>query len=225
MRQNLTNVKETQLDKVDSFYIVGSTTKEGLIEGRSNVKIDLKKAIAEGGGGGSSSEDAQKLFEMFFGQMPYVYVEGSEPLPITEYSIEELTELGSASLIYKKQEPVSKANRFDGGENLVNIGVVSATDIGMYLVPVDIPNGPWYYPAPVPDIDLSLFELPTEGNPTILTGIEIPQSEILPVLQDGNIALYYWDENNNRYIYEQSGGFYTISYYEDSWIWKFDSAV
>lgn len=31
MRQNLTNVKETQLDKVDSFYVVGSTTKEGLI--------------------------------------------------------------------------------------------------------------------------------------------------------------------------------------------------
>ena len=50
MRQNLTNVTEAQLDKVDSFYVVGSTTKEGLIEGRSNVKIDLKKAVAEGGG-------------------------------------------------------------------------------------------------------------------------------------------------------------------------------
>ena len=62
MRQNLTNVKETQLDKVDSFYIVGSTTKEGLIEGRSNVKIDLKKAVAEGGGGGGEqSFDAKKF--------------------------------------------------------------------------------------------------------------------------------------------------------------------
>ena len=50
MRHNLTNVAETQLDKVDSFYVVGSTTKEGLIEGKSNVKIDLKKAISEGGG-------------------------------------------------------------------------------------------------------------------------------------------------------------------------------
>ena len=52
MRQNLTNVTEAQLDKVDSFYVVGSTTKEGLLEGRSNVKIDLKKAVAEGGNTG-----------------------------------------------------------------------------------------------------------------------------------------------------------------------------
>lgn len=49
MRHNLTNIAETQLDKVDSFYVVGSTTKEGLIEGRSNVKIDLKKAISDSG--------------------------------------------------------------------------------------------------------------------------------------------------------------------------------
>lgn len=52
MRHNLTNIAETQLDKVDSFYVVGSTTKDGLIEGRSNVKIGLKKAISEGGNTG-----------------------------------------------------------------------------------------------------------------------------------------------------------------------------
>lgn len=51
MRQNLTNVAETQLDRVDCFYIVGSTTKEGLLDESSNVKIDLKKELAEAGGG------------------------------------------------------------------------------------------------------------------------------------------------------------------------------
>lgn len=63
MRHNLTNVAETQLDKVDSFYVVGSTTKDGLIEGRSNVKIDLKKAVAEGGGG--STEGLYSILEVF----------------------------------------------------------------------------------------------------------------------------------------------------------------
>lgn len=52
MRQNLTNVSSVDINSVDHFYVVGSTTKEGLIEGRSNVKIDLKKAFAEGGNTG-----------------------------------------------------------------------------------------------------------------------------------------------------------------------------
>lgn len=63
MRQNLTNIAAKDLESLEHFYIVGSTTKEGLIEGRSNVKIDLKKAIAEGGGdgGGEQSFDAKKF--------------------------------------------------------------------------------------------------------------------------------------------------------------------
>lgn len=62
MRQNLTNIQEVSLENVEHFYVVGSTTKEGLLEGRSNVKIDLKKAVAEGGGGGGEqSFDAKKF--------------------------------------------------------------------------------------------------------------------------------------------------------------------
>lgn len=51
MRQNLTNIKEVNIEDVEHFYVVGSTTKEGLLEGRSNVKLDLKKVSSEGGGG------------------------------------------------------------------------------------------------------------------------------------------------------------------------------
>lgn len=52
MRQNLTNIKEVNIEDVEHFYVVGSTTKEGLIEGRSNVKLDLKKV---GGGEGGDT--------------------------------------------------------------------------------------------------------------------------------------------------------------------------
>ena len=67
MRQNLTNVTEAQLDKVDSFYVVGSTTKEGLIEGRSNVKIDLKKAISGSGKGGDADISLGKALIKVYG--------------------------------------------------------------------------------------------------------------------------------------------------------------
>lgn len=234
MRQNLTNVKETQLDKVDSFYIVGSTTKEGLIEGRSNVKIDLKKAVAEGGGGGGGSEDAQKLFEMFFGQVPYVFYngapEGYDPSPITEYSTEELLELcatyGGILLIYKEQEPVAKAYTIQENPQLlwpsINVTVLSG-ELEMTLVPVDIPNGPWYYPAEkvVADIDLSNFSKPTSGNPTTLTGVEIPQKEELTVKQLGGVVTYNWNSGSNQYECEMPSVLYTIAYNEDSWVWSF----
>lgn len=102
----MTNVKETQLDKVDSFYIVGSTTKEGLIEGRSNVKIDLKKAVAEGGGGGGEqSFDAKKFGDDVVKQLYdsdleslvfpdlYVTLENGNPISITS------AEMFAASII------------------------------------------------------------------------------------------------------------------------------
>lgn len=51
MRQNLTNIAAKDLESLEHFYIVGSTTKEGLLDESSNVKIDLKKELAEAGGG------------------------------------------------------------------------------------------------------------------------------------------------------------------------------
>lgn len=61
MRQNLTNIKEVNIEDVEHFYVVGSTTKEGLIEGRSNVKLDLKKV----GGGENASEDTSEEAFLF----------------------------------------------------------------------------------------------------------------------------------------------------------------
>lgn len=58
MRQNLTNIAAKDLESLEHFYIVGSTTKEGLLDESSNVKIDLKKELAEAGGG--SEEEQQK---------------------------------------------------------------------------------------------------------------------------------------------------------------------
>lgn len=52
MRQNLTNIAAKDLESLEHFYIVGSTTKEGLLDESTNVKIDLKKELAEAGGGG-----------------------------------------------------------------------------------------------------------------------------------------------------------------------------
>lgn len=51
MRQNLTNIAAKDLESLEHFYIVGSTTKEGLLDESTNVKIDLKKELAEAGGG------------------------------------------------------------------------------------------------------------------------------------------------------------------------------
>ena len=64
MRQNLTNVSSVDINSVDHFYVVGSTTKEGLIEGKSNVKVDLKDAISAGGGGSSKEAFTSSLKEM-----------------------------------------------------------------------------------------------------------------------------------------------------------------
>lgn len=61
MRQNLTNVKEIDIKDVEHFYVVGSTTKEGLIEGKSNVKVDLKGAISAGGEGGGGKAFTSSL--------------------------------------------------------------------------------------------------------------------------------------------------------------------
>lgn len=60
MRQNLTNIAAKDLESLEHFYIVGSTTKEGLLDESTNVKIDLKKAVA-GGGGDSETFDAKKF--------------------------------------------------------------------------------------------------------------------------------------------------------------------
>lgn len=64
MRQNLTNVSSVDINSVDHFYVVGSTTKEGLIEGKSNVKVDLKDAISAGGEGGGKEAFTSSLKEM-----------------------------------------------------------------------------------------------------------------------------------------------------------------
>ena len=61
MRQNLTNVSSVDINSVDHFYVVGSTTKEGLIEGKSNVKVDLKDAISAGGEGGGKEAFTSSL--------------------------------------------------------------------------------------------------------------------------------------------------------------------
>ena len=188
------------------------------------LKIKDNTGFGNNGGG---SEDAQKLFEMFFGQMPYVYPVGGppmvEPMPITEYSIAELLELydeySNIALIYKKREPIVAAREIKG-EDAYSISVVAFSELEMVPVPADIPNGPWYYPDTKVDIDLSNFSVPTEGNCTILTGIEILQKEELIVRQKnyGNIT-YHWD--SDRYSAELSDGLYVIVYDEDSWIWNF----
>ena len=77
MRQNLTNIHEVDINSVEHFYVIGSTTKDGLIDDRSNVKLDIKTVSA---GGGTSSEDAEKMYEALFGQTPYVVTGSHEEI-------------------------------------------------------------------------------------------------------------------------------------------------
>lgn len=181
---------------------------------------------------GSGSEDAQKLFEMFFGQVPYVFFprapESFEVLPITEYSTEELLELCNtffqALFMYKEQEPVAGAYCVLNSDQTVggiNITVRPYDEVEMIPVPLDIPNGPWYYPEYKADIDLSSFPLPTEENPTTLTGVEIPQKEQLVVRQRPNgTVTYHWNSGKNQYELDLDAGTYTIKFGEISWVWS-----
>lgn len=105
MRHNLTNIAETQLDKVDSFYVVGSTTREGIIEGKSNVKIDLKKAVAEGGsdGGGASKFNIYDivLADDLLAKMESLTFEGSgkKRFAVTDWSFEDICTQDSEGML------------------------------------------------------------------------------------------------------------------------------
>lgn len=149
MRQNLTNVKETQLDKVDSFYIVGSTTKEGLIEGRSNVKIDLKKAVAEGGGG-EQPFDAKKfgddvVKQLYDSDLEFLVFPDLYLIPLENSVVApDSAEMFAASLI--TQNPVTPlyASFPDSGEDIIarNFNRLPVTNRDFLTVDMD---GKTYY--------------------------------------------------------------------------------
>ena len=191
MRQNLINIPAVDIKDVDHLYIVGSTTKEGLIEGRSNVKIDLKKAVT--GEGGSSSE-AQEVFDTLFGQTPYFAVnDGSTSTVMTFEQLLSLSNDEAESFeeqeiyaLYKEKLPLPRVfssyiESDEFGSDRFTFSVMGK-DACVIMAPVsgeDIPGGPWYVPMECEEgtIDLTSFPYPTFGNPTVLTGVEIPENE------------------------------------------------
>ena len=211
MRQNLTNLSTVNIEDVDHFYIVGSTTKEGLIEGKSNVKLDLKKAAS--GGGGTSSEDAERLYEALFGQMPYVQVVSADQqismLPLYEAFTTNPEILREARFFYKSSTPIPRAigTEASGDEDHLEQCIYFALDenIGMVEMPTEATglDTAWYRPVEY-DVNLVGYTIPTKSNPTTVSGTLPEKSEIHALMVDVMVPfteptqVYQWDGEKKR---------------------------
>lgn len=210
MRQNLTNVKEIDIKDVEHFYVVGSTTKEGLLEGKSNVKLDLKKAAS--GGGGTSSEDAERMYEALFGQTPYLVValpdSSVDVVPLYEIfeGINSDAEITNHAFIYKSSTPVPKATVMESNDSADSI--VFLRGMGIYMMEIPpMPEMPdtWYIPVAY-DVSLVGYTTPTFGNPTTVSGTLPDKREIEVLVSDQYVSgenpteAYYWDNVKDAFI-------------------------
>lgn len=239
MRQNLTNVKEIDIKDVEHFYVVGSTTKEGLLEGKSNVKLDLKKAAS--GGGGTSSEDAEKMYEALFGQTPYVFImpEGEEePALVPLYEIFSSTTdfeiLNEGLLYYKSSTPIPKATavEMEGGTTI--IAFPYDMDIYMMEIPPEESEMPdtWYQPIAY-DINLVGYTIPTVGNPTTVSGTLPDKKEIQALVSESApfgkslTEIFIWDDGKHAFIhYINDSTFHKLKQSDDNVIeWSFTGGI
>lgn len=217
MRQNLTNVKEIDIKDVEHFYVVGSVTKDGLLEGKSNVKLDLKKAAS--GGGGASSEDAERMYEALFGQVPYLSVGPKEKwvlVPLYEaFTTGIVTEISASDLYYKSSTPVPKATFMNMEDGVTTISFPLSSNIYMMEVPTEVTGMPdtWYVPLAY-DINLVGYTTPTEGNPTIVSGTLPDKREMEALMHDHIVTgvfptdFYYWGSNINAFVMDVESDYY-----------------
>lgn len=238
MRQNLTNVKEIDIKDVEHFYVVGSTTKEGLIEGKSNVKLDLKKAVSEGGG--TSSEDAEKMYEALFGQVPYLPVESEEEVvmvPLYEFFTTDIgadTERGT--LYYKSSTPVPKATEMyiESSNGSTALGIYFPMNMGIYMMEIPpVTPDTWYMPIPY-DVNLIDYTTPTKDNPTTVSGT-LPEKSVIEVLVnvhpfpggEGPTEKYYWDDGEHAFKLSVSDStFYVLKQSDDNVIeWSYKARI
>lgn len=239
MRQNLTNVKEIDIKDVEHFYVVGSTTKEGLLEGKSNVKLDLKKAAS--GGGGTSSEDAEKMYEALFGQTPYVFImpEGEEepalvPLYEAFSSNTDFEFLNDGLVYYKSSTPVPKATTVEREEDGIIIGFTLSSNIYMMELPPEVTGAPdtWYQPVPY-DISLIGYTIPTVGNPTTVSGTLPDKKEIQALVSESApfgkslTEIFIWDDGKHAFIhYINDSTFHKLKQSDDNVIeWSFTEGI
>lgn len=233
MRQNLTNVKEIDIKDVEHLYVVGSTMKEGLLEGKSNVKLDLKKAVSEGGG--TSSEDAEKMYEAFFGQVPYFLAKNpddntTQMLPLYELftALDEGLEI-SEYLYYKSDIPTARAAMVSVSDEelLVNMAFASGNTFMIEVLEEEgLPEGDTWYIAVGADVNLFGYDAPTANNPTVVSGKLPTDKNYIAVVEsnDGTTVSYEYNGDIPGYIrFIGSGGMqYGLRQIDDNAIeWAF----
>ena len=111
MRQNLTNIHEVDINSVEHFYVIGSTTKDGLIDGRSNVKLDIKTVSAGGGGGEGGGIDVSNIPEVLQPRFAYYYASGMHPTYVMvgfpDYTTDEYSQYFTYEYVHEGDEQKS----------------------------------------------------------------------------------------------------------------------
>lgn len=128
MRQNLTNIAAKDLESLEHFYIVGSTTKEGLLDESTNVKIDLKKELAEAGGGegGNFNIDDIVLAEDLLDKCRALNLEANTSVA-TDWTFSDICAQDSNGLLQQAFEEVELE------EDVVNGVIINDTSKGLFM--------------------------------------------------------------------------------------------
>lgn len=180
-------------------------------------------ASTSGGEGGQSSGEAQALFDAMFGQTPYVNIDESTVVPLSEFILSylpsmELEKDTILPFLYKEKQPIPKAVEYSVYPT-DNESFLTFCETNNTMVQVEEgPDGPWYTPY-YADVDLTSFPLPTEETPTVtLTGVAIPDKDTVVCVASGPEvfeASKYSDSIYNAtdagYTFEKIGGVWTWS--------------
>ena len=192
--------------------------------------LGYKAVNIDNEGGGTSSEDAERMYEAFYGQVPYFLAlnpddNTTQVLPLYELftALDEGLRV-LENLYYKSDTPIAKACRV---HEVPSISIEFAWgNVFMVEAPEEegLPeDNTWYYSISA-DINLIGYNVPTENNPTVVSGILPTDISYLAVVEsnDGSVMDYEYNDEIQGYSRYVGRGMYTLKQIDASTIeWSY----